>query len=57
MVQNLQGGDTLENLLPIEGRQKNKIEVQGNSQRCTGDLQLVEHSALAATRPVPHAPI
>lgn len=31
-VLNLQGGDTLENLLPTEARQKNNVQVQRNSQ-------------------------
>lgn len=55
-VQNLQGGDTFENLLPREARQKNNIPVQSNSQGRTGDLQPVKHSALAPTRPGHRAP-
>lgn len=52
-VQILQGGDTptLENLLPTEARQKNNIQVQSNSQRCTVDLLPVKHSALTPTPP------
>lgn len=57
-VQNLQGGDTpaLENLIPMEARQKNNTQAQSSSQRFTGDLLPVKHGVLMPTHPVQHTP-